>query len=58
MLQLIAEGKTTAEIAAALVISVKTAEKHRTSLMSKLGVHDVVSLVHAAVKQRLVFLDD
>ncbi len=58
VLQLIAEGKTTAEIATTLVISVKTAEKHRASLMNKLGVHDAVNLMRLAVKQRLVFLED
>ncbi len=42
-LQLVAEGKTTKEVANVLGISIKTAESHRTRLMSKLDIHDTVS---------------
>ena len=57
VLQLIAEGNTNSLIAERLGISEKTVEKHRSNLMSKLKVHDVVSLVRIAIRQRLIFLD-
>jgi two-component system response regulator NreC len=56
VLQLIAEGKSTKEIAALLGISVKTAETHRTRLMQKLDIHDVASLVRYAIRHGLVVL--
>jgi DNA-binding NarL/FixJ family response regulator len=56
--QLIAEGNTNCEIAFKLRISEKTVEKHRTSLMSKLGVHDVTALVRLAIKHGVVYLDN
>src|SRR5262249_59297590 len=40
VLQLIAEGKTTKEVAAKLFISFKTAESHRQHIMGKLGIHE------------------
>ena len=58
VLQLIAEGHTNTAIAQMMTISVKTVEKHRASLMSKLEVHDVASLVRVAIQQGLVFLDE
>ena len=58
VLQYIAEGATNADIAQDLRISVKTVEKHRSNLMSKLGVHDLVGLLRAAIQHRLVFFDD
>lgn len=54
VLQLIAEGKTTKEVASLLGISVKTAESHRTRLMEKLGVHETASLVRYALRRGLV----
>ncbi len=57
VLQLIAEGHTNNAIAEILTISVKTVEKHRASLMSKLGVHDLPSLMRTSIKHGLVFLD-
>jgi DNA-binding NarL/FixJ family response regulator len=54
VLQLIAEGKTTKEVATILGISVKTAESHRTRLMEKLDIHETASLVRYAVRQGLV----
>jgi len=54
VLQLIAEGKTTKEVATILGISVKTAESHRTRLMEKLDIHETASLVLYAVRQGLV----
>ena len=57
VLQLIAEGRTNKEMALLLTISVKTVEKHRANLMSKLKVNDVASLTRIALKHGLVFLD-
>jgi len=57
VLQLIAEGHTNSAIAQVLKISVKTVEKHRANLMSKLDIHDVAGLVRVAIKHGLVFLD-
>lgn len=54
VLQLIAEGKTTKEIAVLLGISVKTAEAHRTKIMSKLGTHGVAGLVRYAVRRGFI----
>lgn len=49
VLQLIAEGNTTKQIAQALEISVKTVETHRSQLMERLGIHDVAGLVRYAI---------
>lgn len=57
ILQLIAEGYTNSAIAEALTISVKTVEKHRTNLMSKLDVHDLPALIRIAIKNGLIFMD-
>src|SRR5713226_9281736 len=46
VLQLIAEGKTTKDVASLLGISVKTAESHRTTLMKKLNIHETRSEEH------------
>ena len=58
VLQLVAEGHTNRAIAQMLHISVKTVEKHRSNLMSKLHVHDLAGLICTAIKHRLVFLDE
>jgi DNA-binding NarL/FixJ family response regulator len=58
ILQLIAEGYTTQEIAQKLSISVKTAETHRTQLMDRLDIHDIAGLVRYAIRVGLVSLDD
>ncbi|MBW7884332.1 MAG: response regulator transcription factor [Caldilineaceae bacterium] len=57
MLQLIAEGYTTAEIARFMIISVHTAGRHRANIMKKLDVHNQVELVRLAVQQGWVILD-
>ncbi|MCA9916636.1 MAG: response regulator transcription factor [Anaerolineales bacterium] len=57
VLQLVAEGHTNTSIAETLSISIKTVEKHRANVMSKLGVKDLASLVREAIKQGLVLLD-
>ncbi|MBN1857656.1 response regulator transcription factor [Candidatus Bipolaricaulota bacterium] len=54
VLQLVSEGYTNRRIADMLYISVKTVEKHRASLMSKLRVHDVPGLVRLALEHRLI----
>lgn len=54
VLQLIAEGKTTREIAASLTIGFKTAESHRHNLMSKLAIHDTAGLVRYAIRHHLI----
>ncbi len=53
-LQLIAEGKTTKEIARLLGLSVKTAESHRTRLMQKLDIHDAAGLVRYAIRRGII----
>jgi DNA-binding NarL/FixJ family response regulator len=54
VLQLVAEGKTTKEVAKLLGISVKTAESHRTRIMEKLEIHETASLVRYAVRRGLI----
>ena len=54
VLQLIAEGKSTKEVARLLGVSYKTAESHRTRLMEKLDLHETASLVRYAIRQGLV----
>ena len=54
VLQLIAEGKTTKEIAVILGVSVKTAESHRSSLMGKLDIHSTAEVVRYAIRRGLV----
>jgi len=54
VLQLIAEGKSTKEVAAILGISVKTAESHRTRIMEKLDIHETATLVRYAIRQGVI----
>jgi DNA-binding NarL/FixJ family response regulator len=54
VLQLVAEGKTTKEIAAQLGISAKTADSHRTNIMEKLDIHDTAGLVRYAIKRGII----
>jgi DNA-binding NarL/FixJ family response regulator len=54
VIQLVAEGKTTKEVASALSLSVKTAETHRTNLMRKLDLHSVAALTLYAVRNGIV----
>ena len=54
VLQLIAEGKSTKDIASLLGISVKTADSHRTRLMQKLDIHETATLVLYAVRRGIV----
>ncbi len=54
VLQLIAEGKANKETAAELGISIKTVEKHRSSLMGKLDIHDTAGLTRFALSEGIV----
>jgi DNA-binding NarL/FixJ family response regulator len=54
ILQLIAEGNTTKEIAKKLSISVKTVETHRMQLMERLDIHDIAGLVRFALRSGLI----
>ena len=54
VLQLVAEGRSTKEIAALLGISPRTAESHRKRIKSKLQIHDTAGLVRYAVRQGIV----
>jgi len=54
VLQLIAEGKSTKDVASLLFISVKTAETHRSRLMQKLDIHETAGLVRYAIRSGLV----
>lgn len=54
VLQLIAEGHKTKEVASRLGISVKTAESHRTRIMTKLDIHETAGLVRYAIRRGLV----
>ena len=54
VVQLLAEGRTSKEVAVALNLSVKTAETHRTNVMRKLDLHSVADLVRYAVRNNIV----
>jgi two-component system, NarL family, response regulator NreC len=54
VLQLVAEGKSTKEIARLLGISFKTAESHRTRIMKKTDIHETAGLVRYAVRRGLI----
>jgi DNA-binding NarL/FixJ family response regulator len=54
IVQLLAEGKSSKEVAVALGISVKTAETHRANIMRKLELHSVSEVVRYAVKNQII----
>jgi two-component system response regulator NreC len=54
VLQLVAEGKTTKEIAGVLGVSIKTADSHRARIMRKLDIHDTAGLVRFAIRRGLI----
>jgi DNA-binding NarL/FixJ family response regulator len=54
VVQLLAEGKSTKQVACHLNLSVKTAETHRSNIMRKLGLHSVSELVLYAVRNSIV----
>lgn len=55
VLQLVAEGNTTKEIAATLHVSVKTVDSHREHIMDKLNIHNVAGLTKYAIREGLTF---
>ena len=55
--QLLAEGKSTDEIASQLYISVKTVQTHRKNIMEKLGIHSIAELTKFAIREGLTSLD-
>lgn len=54
VLKLIAEGHSSKEIAALLVISIKTVDSHRTNMLEKLGMRDRVDLTRYAIRRGLI----
>jgi DNA-binding NarL/FixJ family response regulator len=54
VVQLLAEGKTSKEVAVVLSLAVKTAETHRTNVMRKLDLHSVADLVRYAIRNNIV----
>jgi DNA-binding NarL/FixJ family response regulator len=54
VVQLLAEGKSTKEVASHLDLSVKTAETHRSNIMRKLGLHSISELVLYAVRNSII----
>ena len=56
VLQLIAEGKTSREIAEMLNLSVKTVQSHRSNLMQKLDLHDRGELIKYAIQKKIIEL--
>lgn len=57
VLQLIAEGHTTKDIARRLHVSVKTVETHRAQIMRRLGIHHVAGLVRYAINARIISVE-
>ncbi len=57
ILQMIAEGHSTKEIAHRLELSVKTVETHRAAIMKRLDIHDVPGLVRYAIRAGLITTD-
>jgi DNA-binding NarL/FixJ family response regulator len=58
VLQLAAEGKTTRDIAEVLYLSVKTTEKHRATMMHKLGLRSTSELIKYATSRGLIHIED
>lgn len=56
VLQLMAEGKSTKEVAAQLNVSIKTVETHRTNIMTKLDIHSIAELTKYAIREGLTSL--
>jgi DNA-binding NarL/FixJ family response regulator len=58
VLQLMAEGRSTQQIATTLCVSTKTVEAHRKQIMNKVGIHSVAELTKYAIRQGLTSLDE
>jgi DNA-binding NarL/FixJ family response regulator len=54
VVQLVAEGNSSKELAEALGISVRTAETHRTNIMRKLNLHSALDLVRYAIRNQII----
>jgi DNA-binding NarL/FixJ family response regulator len=54
---MLAEGKTSKQIAASLSLSVKTVETHRQNIMKKLDLHNLADLTRYAIREGLAQLD-
>ncbi len=54
IVQLLAEGKSSKEIASALNISIKTAETHRANIMRKLNLHSLADVVRYAIRNKII----
>ena len=54
VIKLIAEGRSSKEIAQALTISVKTVERHRANILAKLGMRDRTQLTRYAIRAGLI----
>jgi two-component system, NarL family, nitrate/nitrite response regulator NarL len=57
ILQLVAEGKKTRDIAQTLNVSIKTVETHRRNIMKKLNIFSVAGLTKFAIKEGIIFLE-
>jgi DNA-binding NarL/FixJ family response regulator len=57
ILQLVAEGRSTKDVAQLLSLSIKTVEAHRSQIMNRLDIHDVAGLVRFAIRNGLVTSD-
>ena len=58
VLKLVAEGHTNRAIARMMNVSIKTVEKHRSNLMTKLDIQDLTGLIRAALRYGLIFLEE
>jgi len=54
IVQLLAEGKSSKEIASALSISIKTADTHRANIMRKLDLHSLADIVRYAIRNKII----
>ena len=58
VLKLVAEGHTNRAVARMMNVSIKTVEKHRSNLMTKLDIQDLTGLIRAALRYGLIFLEE
>jgi len=58
VLQLFTEGKTTAQIASSLFLSIKTVESHRQKIMDITGMHSIAELTKYAIREGLISLEN
>jgi DNA-binding NarL/FixJ family response regulator len=54
----VAEGYTNKAVAEIMHVSIKTVEKYRANVMTKLNLQDLAGLIRAALKHGLIFLDE